>query len=190
MDILKRKKSSNRKIPNKSRIPGFGGSPMNLFTKIANAILIILFISVAYSMIFPGGDKPEQISLSQLSNDISSGLVQKVEVKGDALTITYNSTSTATSTPLLIKESKKEEGVALTQSLANYKVSEEALSKVNIDIGSDTGFSYWFMNLAPFLIPILLIGIFIWMLTRQMKGAGGPSYVFWAIKSKNYFTIR
>ncbi len=184
MDILKRKKSSNRKIPNKSRIPGFGGSPMNLFTKIANAILIILFISVAYSMIFPGGDKPEQISLSQLSNDISSGLVQKVEVKGDALTITYNSTSTATSTPLLIKESKKEEGVALTQSLANYKVSEEALSKVNIDIGSDTGFSYWFMNLAPFLIPILLIGIFIWMLTRQMKGAGVQAMSFGQSKAR------
>ncbi len=184
MDILKSKKSSNRKIPNKSRIPGFGGSPMNLFTKIANAILIILFISVAYSMIFPGGDKPEQISLSQLSNDISSGLVQKVEVKGDALTITYNSTSTATSTPLLIKESKKEEGVALTQSLANYKVSEEALSKVNIDIGSDTGFSYWFMNLAPFLIPILLIGIFIWMLTRQMKGAGVQAMSFGQSKAR------
>jgi len=184
MDILKSRKPSNRKTSNKSRIPGFGGSPMNLFTKIANAILIILFISVAYSMIFPGGDKPEQISLSQLSNDISSGLVQKVEVKGDALTITYNSTSTATSTPLLIKESKKEEGVALTQSLANYKVSEEALSKVNIDIGSDTGFSYWFMNLAPFLIPIVLIGIFIWMLTRQMKGAGVQALSFGQSKAR------
>ncbi len=184
MDILKSRKPSNRKTPNKIRIPGFGQNPLNLFTKIANAILIILFISVLYSMIFPGAEKSEQISLSQLSNDISAGLVQKVEVKGDNLTITYNSTSTSTSTPLLVKESKKEEGVALTQSLANYKVSEEALSKVNIDIGSDTGFSYWFMNLAPFLIPIILIGIFIWMLTRQMKGAGVQALSFGQSKAR------
>jgi len=177
-------KFSNKKTPNKSRIPGFGRSPMNLFTKIANAILIILFISVVYSMIFPGGGKPEQISLSQLSNDISSGLVQKVEVQGDNLTITYNSTSTSTSTPLVVKESKKEEGVALTESLTNYKVSQEALSKVNIDIGSDTGFSYWFMNLAPFIIPVLLIGIFIWMLTRQMKGAGVQALSFGQSKAR------
>ena len=138
-------------------------------------------------MIFTGGSQPEQISLSQLSNDISAGLVKKVEVKGDNLTITYNSTSTATSTSnenLLIKESKKEEGVALTQSLANYKVSPEALSKVNIDIGSDSGFAYWFINLAPFIIPFILIGIFAWLLMRQMKGAGVQAMSFGQSKAR------
>ena len=194
------KKSLNKKTPNKNRIPGFGGNPLNIFTKIANAILIILFISILYSMIFTGGSKPEQISISQLANDISAGLVQKVEVKGDNLTITYNSTSTeAGSTPvssttlfgiasstetLLVKESKKEEGVALTQSLFNYKVPEEALSKVNIDIQNDTGFGYWFINLAPFIIPFLLIGVFVWLLMRQMKGAGVQALSFGQSKAR------
>jgi ATP-dependent Zn protease len=159
MDILRNRKTLNKKRQNKNRIPGLGGSPLNVFTKIANAILIILFISVLYSMIFTGENKPEQISISQLANDISAGMVQKVEVKGDNLTITYNSTSTVASSTeaLLVKEAKKEEGVALTQSLFNYKVPEEALSKVNIDIVSDTGFGYWFLNLAPFILPFLLI---------------------------------
>ena len=184
MDILKNKKSSNKKTSNKNKIPGFGGNSWNLFTKIANAILIIIFISILYSAIFTSIDKPEQISLSQLSNDISAGLVQKVEVKGDDLTITYNSTSTVASTSLVIKTAKKEEGVALTQSLANYKVSEEALSRVNIDIGSDTGFSYWFINLAPFIIPFILIGIFAWLLMRQMKGAGVQALSFGQSKAR------
>jgi len=186
MNILNNKKPLNKKTPNKSKMPSFGGSPLNLFTKIANAILIIIFVSVLYSMIFTGVTKPEQISLSQLSNDISAGLVQKVYVKGDGLTITYNSTSTATTTKenVLTKESKKEEGVALTQSLSNYKVPEEALSKVNIEIGSDTGFSYWFMNLAPFIIPFILIGIFAWLLMRQMKGAGVQAMSFGQSKAR------
>lgn len=185
MDILKSKKSLNKKVPNKNKIPNFGNDPLNLFTKIANAILIIFFISVLYSMIFTGEGKIEQISISQLSNDISAGLVQKVEVKGDNLTVIYKSTSTiATSTNLIKKEAKKEEGVALTQSLSNYKVSEEALSKVNIEIGSDSGFSYWFINLAPFLLPFILIGVFAWLLMRQMKGAGVQAMSFGQSKAR------
>jgi cell division protease FtsH len=189
-------KPSNKKVPNnKNKKQNFINGPMNLFTKIANAILIILFVSVLYSMIFTGGSKPQQISISQLANDISAGLVQKVEVKGDDLNITYNSTSTATSTVatstasstaanLVVKKAKKEEGVALTQSLFNYKVSEEALSKVDINIVSDTGFSYWFMNLAPFIIPFILIGIFAWFFLRQIKGTGVQAMSFGQSKAR------
>lgn len=183
MNILNNKKQSNKKTSKRIKIPGLNGDYLNLFKKIGNAILIIIFISILYSVLFTGGVQTEQISLSQLSNDISSGLVQKVEVKGDNLSIIYNSTSSATSSGQ-IKESKKEEGVALTQSLANYKVSPEALSKVNIEIGSDTGFSYWFINLAPFVIPFILIGIFAWLLMRQMKGAGIQALTFGQSKAR------
>ena len=37
------RKPLNKKVPNKNKIPGFGENPLNLFTKIANAILIIIF---------------------------------------------------------------------------------------------------------------------------------------------------
>jgi cell division protease FtsH len=169
---------------------GMGRGPMTIFNKILNAILILLLVSVVYSLIFVGGAKNEQISLSQLASDISAGLVQKIEVKGDSLTINYFATSTATSTSALqapstiIKESKKEEGVALTQTLSNYKVPQDKLSKVNIDIGSDTGFNYWFLTLAPFLIPLILIGVFVWMLTRQVKGAGMQALSFGQSKAR------
>lgn len=185
MDIIKGKKQPNKKAPNnRGKIPNLGGSPMDMFTKITNAILILLFISVLYSMIFTKGENSDQISLSQLSNDISTGLVEKVDVKGDNLTITYATTSTATTSEQLIKKSKKEEGVALTQSLANYKVSSEALSKVNIEIGSDTGFAYWFLNLAPFILPFVLLAFFAWLLLKQMKGAGVQALSFGQSKAR------
>jgi cell division protease FtsH len=181
-----RREQTNKKNLNKKNLLDFGQNPLNLFTKIANAILIIILISILYSAVFTGADKPEQISISQLSNDISAGLVQKVDVRGDNLTITYNSVTTdqKNSTSTIVKEAKKEEGVALTQSLSNYKVSQEALSKVNIDIGSDTGFTYWFINLAPFLLPFILIGVFTWLLMRQMKGAGMQALSFGQSKAR------
>jgi cell division protease FtsH len=183
MDILNNKKTPNKRAPNqKNKLPSFGKNSWNLISKISNAIFIILIISLLYSFVFSGPTNPEQISISQLANDISSGLVQKVEVKGDNLTITYSTTSEATST--IVKTSKKEEGVALTQSLFNYKVPQEQLSKVNIDIVSDTGFGYWFMSLAPFIIPFILIGIVAWFLMRQMKGAGVQAMSFGQSKAR------
>ena len=196
MDIKKstQKKQSGNK---KTRLPRFGKGPMSLFSKILNAIFIILVISVLYSMIFPGSTPSQQIPLSQLATDINAGLVQKVDVKDDDLTITYFSTSTATSTATgtpstivsssstpIIKTSKKETGVALTQTLANYKVSPDQLAKVTIDINDDSGFWYWFMNLAPFIIPLIFIGIFIWMITKQMKGAGMQAMSFGQSKAR------
>jgi cell division protease FtsH len=187
MDMLKNKKpfkKGNLKDSKRIKIPGFSGGPMSLFTKITNAILIILIISFLYSMVFSDVTNREQISLSQLASDINQGLVQKVEVTGDNLTINYFSTSTSSSTPSIIKQSKKEEGVALTQTLSNYKVSEAKLAKVNIEIGSESSWSYWFLNLAPFFIPLIIIGIFVWMLTKQMKGAGVQALSFGQSKAR------
>jgi cell division protease FtsH len=190
MDNLKNK--PKRPIMPKGRmpkIPGFSKGPISVFNKILNAILILVVISVLYSFIFTGGTKNEQIPISQLAGDVSAGLVQKIQVNGEDLLITYISTSTATSSPAgqakaVMKDSKKEDGIALTETFANYKVPAEKLAKVNIDIGSSTGFSYWFLNLAPFLIPLLLIGVFIWMLTRQVKGAGMQAMSFGQSKAR------
>ncbi len=178
-------KNEKKKIKPKTRIPGFGKGPMSIFSKIANAVFIMLLISVLYSTFFSGTKTLEQIPLSQLATDINLGIVQKVDVVGDELTITYISTSSASTTESpLIKTSKKEENVALTQTLSNYKVAADRLSKIRIDIKSDTGFGYWFLNLAPFLIPLIFIGIFVWMLTKQIKGSGMQAMSFGQSKAR------
>ena len=187
MDNLKNKPKKpilpRGKMP---KIPGFNKGPMSVFNKILNAILILIIISTLYSFIFTGGVKNEQIPISQLASDVSAGLVQKIQVNGEDLLITYISTSTASSTKAIAvtKDSKKEDGVGLTETFANYKVPTDKLDKVDIEIGSSTGFSYWFINLAPFLIPIILIGVFIWMLTRQVKGAGMQAMSFGQSKAR------
>ena len=184
MDLKNKQPLNKKPINGNKKIPGFSGGPMSVFSKVLNGILIILIVSTLWSMFFTGNTKKEQISLSQLSEDITLGIVDKVEVRGDNLSITYFSTSASASTTSLIKESKKEEGVALTQTLANYQVPQDKLSKINIEILSDTGFSYWFMSLAPFLIPLILIGFFVWMLTKQMKGAGMQAMSFGQSKAR------
>jgi cell division protease FtsH len=159
----------------------FGGNNMKFLTQVTNAILVIIIISFAFSLLFDNGLKKENIPISQLASDISLGLVKEIKVSGDNLEITYN--AFGTSTPV-IKTSQKEIGVALTDTLSNYKVSGDKLDAVKIDISTDKGFWYWVLELSPFLLPIIFIIFFIWYLSRQIKGPGMQAFSFGQSKAR------
>ena len=165
----------------RGRIPGsnfFGRN--SLFSNIINIILILLIIVSLYSLI--NNDRvEEEIAISQLSSDISAGLVQEIKVNGNALVIEYTPVGEAEP---IVKKSKKEEGTALTDTLANYQVAPEKLSAVKIDIQNEGGFGYWMLILGPFLIPLIFIAFFIWFLTRQVKGAGMQAFTFGQSKAR------
>ncbi len=136
------------------RFPRGEGFWMNF----ATTLLLFLLLASAYS--FFAGDstkEPEgQVTLSQLAQDITGGKVSSIIVSGDDLTVTYGDES--------VKESKKEAGTALTDTLVNYGVAPAALTSVSIDIKRESGWKYWLAALAPFLGPLLLIGFFVWFL--------------------------
>ncbi|MEI6528290.1 MAG: ATP-dependent zinc metalloprotease FtsH [bacterium] len=186
MQILKTKgpaKGPNMSSPKKGgrgipKMPNFGGG---LVSNIINVILILLVIITLYSMLGSGSKKVEQIPISQLATDISAGLVQKIEVSGNDLSITYN--PVASGTPV-IKSSQKEDATALSQTLANYKVAPEKMANVKIDVVAEGGFSYWFLALAPFVLPLLVIAFIFWLLTRQVKGAGMQAFSFGQSKAR------
>jgi cell division protease FtsH len=120
--------------------------------------------------------EPVQIPISELSTDIKSGLVKTVLVKGDALELEYKNGDK--------KISKKEEGEALLQTLVNYGVTKDQVSTVKIEIKNESGLGYWLLNLSPVIFPILFIAVFIWFITRQMKGAGIQALTFGQSKAR------
>ncbi|KKR19338.1 MAG: Lysyl-tRNA synthetase [Parcubacteria group bacterium GW2011_GWF1_39_37] len=117
-----------------------------------------------------------EVPISQISTDIKSDLVKSIVVKGDVLDVEYKTGSTTVS--------KKEEGEALLQTLVNYGVTEEQLNTIKIDIKKENSFSYWVMNLLPIIFPILFILVFIWFISRQMKGAGMQAMTFGQSKAR------
>ncbi|MES2223960.1 MAG: ATP-dependent zinc metalloprotease FtsH [Patescibacteria group bacterium] len=140
---------------------------------IKNIILIFLFLGVlifAYPYLVGTADKKTDVNLSELARDIKEAKVTSLTVEGDTVTAKY-----ADSTE---KTSKKEVETSLSETMANYGVTGDELSKVNIDVKTDTGFIFWFANLAPIILPVLFILLFIWYLTRSMKGAGAQAFSF------------
>jgi cell division protease FtsH len=155
---------------------GAGGPQNSLARNLLGTLLIFLVLSTLYSAIAENTKKTPQISISELSSDIVAEKVAKISVDTDALTIEYKSGEK--------KESKKEDGTALTQTLVNYGVTPEKLAKVSIDIQKQSGFLFWLVNLAPIFIPILFIIFFIWYLSRQVKGAGMQAFTFGQSKAR------
>lgn len=148
----------------------------SFWSNLLTTILIFFILSTLYSMIAGDSKKPEVVPISQLSNDIQFGAVEKIQISGDQLKIHYVSGED--------KEAQKENGVALSQTLVNYGVTPEQLAQVAINVKDNHGFVFWLINLAPILIPIIFIVFFIWFLSRQVKGAGMQAFTFGQSKAR------
>ncbi|MCA9356569.1 AAA family ATPase, partial [Candidatus Nomurabacteria bacterium] len=79
---------------------------------------------------------------------------------------------------------KKEDDAAVTETLTALGVTTEKLNAVKIDVQNETGFAYWLSTFAPFLFPIIFLGVIIWFFTRSVKGAGMQAMSFGTSKAR------
>ncbi|MFA6338470.1 MAG: ATP-dependent zinc metalloprotease FtsH [Candidatus Paceibacterota bacterium] len=153
-----------------------GGDKNKQFTgNIISTLLIFLLLVTLYSFLADETKSNPTVPISEIASDVSSGLVTEISVQGDDLNVTYKAQDGAQS---VVKKSKKETGTPLSQTLVNYGVKQESLKDVKISEQDPSGFFYWFVTLAPFLIPLVFVGIFLWFISRQVKGAGMQAFTF------------
>jgi len=184
MEILKnnkKDKSKGKSAGDKGKKPSpniFGGVPTGgqFFSNLLTAILIFLIISTLYSAVVGQKGKIEEVPVSKIAQDISSGVVNKVVVEGGMINAEYADGSK--------KKSKKEIESSLSQTLVNYGVSPESLAKVEVEVKNESGFGYYAIAILPFLLPIILIVFVFWMLTKQVKGAGMQAFSFGQSKAR------
>ena len=164
----------NTQPNNKGKKKGVGGTPLwrNVFTSLTIFVVLILI----YSAIVQSTSEVATIPLSQLATDIGAGEVKSITIKVNTLEVVYVNGDK--------RQAQKEPDAALTQSLSNYGVDKDKLATVQIDVQSESGFLFWVINLAPFIIPIIFIAIFIWFITRQVKGAGMQAFTFGQSKAR------
>ena len=114
--------------------------------------------------------KSEKVPLSQIAADIGAGKISAVTIEGDIIKAEYADKTE--------KTSRKETETSFTQTLANYNVAKEKIDAVKIDIKDEGGVRFWFLTLAPLLIPVLLLFGIIWYLSRQVKAGGMQALTF------------
>src|ERR1035437_2717040 len=167
------KKTEQNTPPNKGKK---GKGKGNFSGSIFGAVVLFTLITALYLVISGDGKVTPQVSISELANSVVAGNVKTILVEGDKLTITYQNTD--------VKESKKEVGSALSQTLFNYGVTSADLAKTEIQIKDESGFMFYLVNILPYLLPIVFILLFFWYLSRQVKGAGMQAFTFGQSKAR------
>lgn len=164
-----------QKIPKENKNFGKNSFSNNVIT----TFLIFLMVVFVYSLFAENQTKTIETPISAVASDVSKGLVKEITIKGENLEVKYNDES--------IKQSKKETESTLYDVLANYGVTKEKISAVSVVVKDPRGAGYWFLSIAPFLVPILFIAFFIWFLGRQVKGAGMQAFSFGQSKARIIF---
>ncbi len=172
----RKRKTSREQLQNMKKHMPVG--PGNFWNNMLSTVLLLIFIMAGFSYLTDSKGDVEELSLSELVGQVKNGEVKEIIVRGSVLEIAYTD---ETRTPAT---TKRETDAAVSESLTNLGVSNEQMSTVKIDVQRETGFAYWLGNLAPFLFPLLFLGIIIWFLTKSVKGAGMQALNFGSSKAR------
>ncbi len=136
--------------------------------------LIFLLVFVIIAGLLSAFNSPfksaEEVGFGNMVAGIRDGEVEKIEVEGNTLHITYTDGAT--------KISKKEAGESLAGLLNIYGITDEQIAGVSIEGKEPGGAALWVAAIAPFLIPLLFIVFFIWFMMRQVQGANNKAMMF------------
>lgn len=144
----------------------------NLLKNFTIIFLVLLLVAGLLSFSSSAKPKTEPAGISQLVQEINDGAVKEIKVRGDDLVV------------MLIDETakqqivKKEYGQSFSELMSNYQVSAEKLQQVKVEVVDESGVAYWFKSLLPFLVPVLLVLVIIYFMSRQVQGMNNRAMGF------------
>ncbi len=145
-------------------------TPEQFWNNLLSIVLVFVLLIGAYS--YFAGEKVniETTNLSEVAAGVKSGDVTKIVVSGEELRITLKSG--------IEKVAQKEAESSVSDSLGRFGVSVDELSKVVIEVEGASDSTFFFYTILPFLLPLLIVGLFFWYLSRQMKGSSMQAFTF------------
>ncbi|MDO8669641.1 MAG: ATP-dependent zinc metalloprotease FtsH [Candidatus Buchananbacteria bacterium] len=142
------------------------------------AFLVFLIFASILSFISLPAEKPANITITQLLDQIDKNQVESITVRANSLDIK------------LVGGAKqvleKEPSESLSTLLKNYNVDTEKLKNIAIDVKADSGTKFWASIILPFLIPLLFILGFFWFMMRQAQGANNKAMSFGQSRAREF----
>ncbi|MEK7635840.1 MAG: ATP-dependent zinc metalloprotease FtsH [Patescibacteria group bacterium] len=142
----------------------------NLSKNILWAIATFLIIAIIFSFFYSQQNQEAVLNLDQLAQKINAEEVLKIIVSGDSLKIELKNGEKFTS--------KKEVEAGLTETLRNYGVDPAKLQKTSFIVKEESGLNFWLSILIPSLLPLIIIGVFFWLMFRQAKTGMSQAFTF------------
>jgi len=126
----------------------------NCLRNIFYVIVLVVVGLIIWSLVAPQGSKPQQVPISQITDEVKNNQVDKIQVNNDQVTANLKDGQT--------QQAYKEAGVGLK----DYGITPD---KVSIDVSNPDKNSIW-PTLLTVVLPFLLIGGFLYFMFRQAQG--------------------
>ncbi len=147
-------------------------NPIKGFIKnILVVVLILLFLGAIFGLFSSPAEEIPTVSITELAKQINSEEVKNIKVVGNNVEITYNDDTKAVT--------KKEAGGTIDQALLNYGAEKEKLREISF-IFEEPG-SSWAETLTfliMFVLPLLIIGVFFFMMFKNAKTGVAQTFDF------------
>ncbi|MBI4159663.1 ATP-dependent zinc metalloprotease FtsH [Candidatus Wolfebacteria bacterium] len=134
------------------------------------ALATLVVAAFVFSFVFSVGQSPRTVGLDELTQKINASEVATVVVMGNDLRVELKNGEKIAS--------RKEAEAGITETLRNYGVESAALQKVKIEIKDQGGIRYWMEILIPALLPLIIIGVFLWLMFRQARTGMSQAFTF------------
>lgn len=171
-------------LPPNNKVPPNGRKGGNRFLQprwsflniLATVILAFLLLTGLYAEFSSQKEEVTVVPLTTIAQDLKAGRITSLTIEDPSIRAEY--------TDQTVKKAQKENDASLTESLTRLGVSPAVLASTTITVAVPGGAGYWAVQLAPFLIPLLFLILFLWLMTRQMRGAGVAALSFGQSKAR------
>ena len=151
----------------------FKGLIKNIFI----VILIFFVLGAVFGLFNVPNEDVEEISITQLADDVNQGIIKEIEVLNNDISITYTDDT--------IASSKKETGETLSQALIGYGVEQDKLKEISFVFEEeDNSLMETITFLAMFILPIILVVVFFSMIFKNAKTGAAQTFDFTKTKAK------
>lgn len=137
---------------------------------IAIFVVIFLALGLLFSLNSANKHKIETIGLQRLVQQINDNKVAAIEVEKNILHVKLRDGGQV--------QARKEAGQSLSELLNNFGLSADKMSAVEISVKDDGSSDVWLTVILPLLLPVLLIGAFIFFMLRSVQGANNKAMMF------------
>ena len=149
-------------------------------TIIKYILIVFVLLLVASALVAAFHSSPsasKEISITKLAEQINQGNVKDVTVNGEDLAINLKDNTKETA--------KKEVGTSISQTLFNLGVDKTKLGQVSFTVQSESGFSYYLVNvILPFGLPFVLIIFLFWFMFRKAQQGSMQAFTFGKSKAR------
>lgn len=137
---------------------------------------VFLLMAAIFSRFGGAGQKAASVGIETLVSQLNNQAVAQVAIVGDKIELTLKNGQSQTV--------KKEPGDTFSQIVKNFNIEPAKLSGVKIEVRADQGLDYWLAAILPFLLPFLLISVFIYFMMRSVQGANSKALMFGQSQAK------